>query len=102
MLLVALGLLPGVDRVLLAHVHGSGGLAATAADTGAPAGTDSPLSGCAVCQARAALDAAAPAAHAARSALPIAAAPPAPVETPLLRRCARVHAPRGPPLLRIV
>jgi hypothetical protein len=98
--LIALGLVPGVERALLAHVHhGAGPTAelAAASETHAAGG----LSGCAACQARATLDSLVVDAHPERHGV-------APAAAPLPEPCtglpaARVETPpaRGPPL-RIV
>ena len=89
-LLLALGLLPGVDRILLAHVHGGTELAVAAAqpDAGsADANSDAWLD-CAACHARATLAALAIDAHPERhSAEPFAA--------PLTRRASALPAPQG-------
>jgi hypothetical protein len=98
--LIALGLIPGVERALLAHVHpGSGPIAELAAASESHAGGG--LAGCAACQARATLDSLALDAHPERH----GAAPAAP---PLSQPCRAPHAAhaetppaRGPPL-RIV
>jgi hypothetical protein len=98
--IVALGLLPGVERALLAHAHHGTG---PAAELGAPAEADAPggLSGCAACQARATLDSLAVDAHPERhGAAPAAVVILAPCSAP---SAARLETPpaRGPPL-RIV
>jgi hypothetical protein len=86
-LLVALGLLPGVERLLLAHVHHASGPAAelAAVDEHAAAGG---VSGCAACQARATLGAFALDAHPERHGV-------APAAPPLPRPCAAPPAPRA-------
>ena len=96
-LLLALGLLPSVDRALLAHAHhGPAPLAGwnAAGEADAPGGP----SGCAACQARATLDAVAIDAHPERHGL-------APTLPPAARPCTAPVAPRletppvrGPPL----
>jgi hypothetical protein len=102
-LLLALGLLPGVDRILLAHVHESASPVASAALPGA-GGANAAGEGwldCAACHARATLDALAIDAHPERHGAAPAAAPlPAPCAAPA---APRPDAPpvRGPPL-RIV
>jgi hypothetical protein len=98
--LIALGLIPGVERALLAHVHhGSGPIAelAAASESDAAGG----LSGCAACQARATLDSLVVDAHPERHGA-------APAAAPLLRQpatpaAAHLETPpaRAPPL-RIV
>jgi hypothetical protein len=95
--LIALGLIPGVERILLSHVHHAAGPNAelsAASDSGASGG----LSGCAACQARATLHSLAVDAHPERHGL-------APVAPPQARPCTAPAAPplatapaRGPPL----
>jgi hypothetical protein len=102
-LLLALGLLPSADRILLAHVHESAGpvLSAAAAGEGAHAAGGEAWLDCATCHSRAALDALAIDAHPERHDV-------APADEPLPELCAApspAHAEtppaRGPPL-RIV
>jgi hypothetical protein len=101
-LLLALGILPGVDRILLAHVHTSASPVLSAAAHGEDArGARAGWLDCAACHARAALDALGFDAHPERhGAAP--AAPPlsAPAATPAAFHGETPPA-RGPPL-RIV
>ena len=98
--IVALGLLPGVERVVLAHAHHGAG---PAAELAAPVDADAPggLSGCAACQARATLDSlvvdAHPERHGAAPALALSHLPCAAPGAPRLQ----TPPARGPPL-RIV
>jgi hypothetical protein len=98
--LIALGLLPGVERVLLTHVHhGAGPTAELAAASEAESATG--LSACAACQARATLDSLAVDAHPERHGAAPAAPPlPEPGAAPPAQRAGPPPA-RGPPL-RIV
>src|SRR5512139_1424978 len=76
-LLLALGLLPGVERVLLAHVHGSASpvLGAASAGDDARGASGEAWLDCAACQARATLDALTIDAHPERHGAAPAAAP---------------------------
>jgi hypothetical protein len=94
---VALGLLPGAERALLAHAHHG---SSPHEEVSAPAEPEASggLSGCAACQARATLDSLVVDAHPERHGA-------APVAAPLQRPCAAPSAPRaetpparGPPL----
>lgn len=95
-LVLALGLVPGADRILLAHVHGDAGPVLSAAAAGASAGREASLD-CAACHARATLDTLAIDAHPERH----GAAPAAPpLEPPAgVRAAPRPDTPRtrGPP-----
>ena len=99
-LLLALGLLPGVDRILLAHVHES---AAPAFESAAPGDLGGGAAGagwldCAACHARATLDTLVIDAHPERhGAAPVAARPAAPAALPSAPRIETPPA-RGPPL----
>ncbi len=98
-LLLALGLLPGVDRILLAHVHGGPELTLAAArpDAGsADANRDGWLD-CAACHARAALDALVIDAHPERHGAGPFAAPLAEYAFLLPSRHAAAAAARAPP-----
>jgi hypothetical protein len=98
--LVALGLIPGVERVLLTHVHHRTGPDAELAAT-SEADEAGGLSGCAACQARATLDSLVVDAHPERHGAAPAAPPlPQPCAAP---RAVRAETPpaRAPPL-RIV
>jgi hypothetical protein len=98
-LLLALGMLPGVERILLAHVHGAStpAIAATAPDAGSADALGEGWLDCAACHARATLDSLAIDAHPERhGAAPFAApaqrpgaAPPAP--------CTDAPSARAPP-----
>jgi hypothetical protein len=76
-LLLALGLLPGVDRILLAHVHESASpvFSAAAAGQGARGAGGEAWLDCAACHARATLDALTINAHPERHGAAPAAAP---------------------------
>ena len=98
-LLLALGLLPGVDRILLAHVHESASPVLDAAAPGEGAGGSGSEAwlDCAACQARATLDALTIDAHPERHGA-------APATAPISEPCAfpsepRAETPpaRGPP-----
>jgi hypothetical protein len=102
-LLLALGLLPGVDRILLAHVHES---AAPALESAAPGDLGGNAAGagwldCAACHARATLDTLVIDAHPERhGAAPVTALPAVHATLPRPPRAPTPPA-RGPPL-RIV
>jgi hypothetical protein len=95
-LLLALGLLPGVDRILLAHVHESAGPLIAAASQGENARSEGWLH-CAACHARATLDALVVDAHPERH----GAAPATPPRAglPAFAAATRAASPpaRGPP-----
>jgi len=102
-LLLALGLLPGVDRILLAHVHESASPVASAAlpGSGAYGGSAAGWLDCAACHARATLAALVVDAHPERhGAAPAVASLPAPAAAPAAARPSTDPV-RGPPL-RIV
>ena len=97
--IVALGLLPGVEKILLAHAHHGPSPVAEFAATDEPASDG--LSGCAACQARATLSALAVDAHPERhGAAPSAPALARPCTAPSARSAPTPPA-RAPPL-RIV
>lgn len=89
-LLLALGLLPGVDRILLAHVHESTSpvLSAPAAGQGARSSGGEAWLDCAACHARATLDTLTIDAHPERHGA-------APAAAPLPALCAFLSEPRA-------
>jgi hypothetical protein len=97
---LALGLLPGVDRILLAHAHPEATPVASAARAGG--GLAGPAAGgwldCAACHARATLDGVVVDAHPERHGAAPAAAPlPEPYRAPTAARAETPPA-RAPPL----
>lgn len=103
-LLLALGLLPGVDRVLLAHAHAHESTSPwlSAAGPGNQArGADAGWLDCAACHARATLDTLGFDAHPERHGAAPAAAPVAATAAAPSAPCLDAPSARGPPL-RIV
>jgi hypothetical protein len=95
---LALGLLPGVERVLVAHFHASASPAFAAAGAGSGSGEQSPSGlDCAACHARATLSALVFDAHPARHGAEPAAPPEPVIAAPPAAPDAASPPPRGPP-----